>query len=111
MSLEACVVTFKEVMRDRPNDLQARPSGKSGPVKNMLHFAEFKIAIIRSMFKAVAAQNPVGKQEFKLAEDDDKSSEVRNSVHMNVLAGQPVHYSLKGTASKVDESAMKLEKL
>ena len=47
MTLEDVVITFKQIMRDRPNDMTTRPQGKAGPVKNMIHFAEFKMAIIR----------------------------------------------------------------
>jgi hypothetical protein len=38
-------------MRDRQNDSRERPHLKSKPSDNMLHFSEYKVALIRQMIQ------------------------------------------------------------
>ena len=48
--LEDLVITYKQVLRDRPNDAKDRSSTKRSPAQNSLYYADYKIAIIRFMF-------------------------------------------------------------
>lgn len=53
LTLEDSVITFKQVMSNRPKDeAKDRPALKASPVNNMLLFTEFKLALVRQLFYA-----------------------------------------------------------